>query len=113
MYKNFFSQGRPILQFKREDVENHFGLSRQKLASLAMLTGSDYTEGIHTVGPVTAMEILAEFPGRDLEPLRSFRRWHEEQREARAQGINKHHPLEKLSKLKLPEGNLRLLFCCE
>ena len=36
---------------------------------LALLTGSDYTEGVETVGPVTALEILAEFPGENLQPL--------------------------------------------
>ena len=42
---------------------------REKLVCLALLTGSDYTEGVETVGPVTAMEILAEFPGEGLRPL--------------------------------------------
>ena len=42
---------------------------------LALLTGSDYTEGVETVGPVTAMEILAEFPGDGLAPLQQFAAW--------------------------------------
>ena len=42
---------------------------RDKLVCLALLTGSDYTEGVETVGPVTAMEILPEFPGEGLTPL--------------------------------------------
>ena len=42
---------------------------------LALLTGSDYTEGVETVGPVTAMEILAEFPGDGLAPLQEFAAW--------------------------------------
>ena len=30
-------------------------MTRDKLVCLALLTGSDYTEGVETVGPVTAM----------------------------------------------------------
>ena len=55
---------------------------------VALLTGSDYTEGIDSVGPVTAMEILAEFAkqrsveGADekededaIATLRDFKQW--------------------------------------
>jgi len=42
---------------------------------LAMLTGSDYTEGIDNVGPVTAMEILAEFSGDGMVPLEGLKTW--------------------------------------
>uniref|UniRef100_F7AZS7 DNA excision repair protein ERCC-5 n=1 Tax=Callithrix jacchus TaxID=9483 RepID=F7AZS7_CALJA len=42
---------------------------------------NDYTEGIPTVGCVTAMEILNEFPGHGLEPLLKFSEWwHEAQK---------------------------------
>ena len=43
--------------------------------NLALLTGSDYTEGVETVGAVTAMEVLAEFPGDGLKPLEDFKAW--------------------------------------
>lgn len=44
---------------------------------LAELTGSDYTDGVESVGPVTALEILAEFPGSGLDPLKKFKAWWE------------------------------------
>ncbi|XP_015686207.1 DNA repair protein complementing XP-G cells-like, partial [Protobothrops mucrosquamatus] len=50
-------------------------LDRNKLINLAYLLGSDYTEGIPNVGYVTAMEILNEFPGRELEPLLKLIEW--------------------------------------
>lgn len=50
-------------------------MTRQQLISLALLTGSDYTEGLQGVGPVCALEILAEFPGEGLEQLENFKEW--------------------------------------
>ena len=69
--------------------------------NLALLTGSDYTEGVETVGAVTAMEVLAEFPGDGLAPLENFKVWSD--RVAPEIGMpvgNKTR--EKLRKLKLP-----------
>lgn len=40
---------------------------------MALLCGSDYTEGLPGVGPVTGVEILAEFPGAGIESLIKFR----------------------------------------
>ena len=47
-------------------------LDREMLINMALLCGSDYTEGIQGIGPVTALEILAEFPGFGLEKLQRF-----------------------------------------
>ena len=41
------------------------GLDREAMIRLAFLLGCDYTEGLIGVGAVTAMEILAEFPGEN------------------------------------------------
>ena len=75
IYKNFFNQDKHCEVFSSADIGKHFGLSREKLILLAMLTGSDYTDGIESVGPVTGLEVLAEFPGQGLESLRSFKSW--------------------------------------
>lgn len=50
-----------------------------------MLVGSDYTVGLQGVGPVTALEIIAEFATNRIEeigdpeelmiPLKRFRQW--------------------------------------
>lgn len=45
------------------------------MIALALLTGSDYTEGIEGVGGVRALEILAEFGGYGTDSLRKFRSW--------------------------------------
>ena len=49
------------------------GLTRDHLIVLAYLLGSDYVEGVEGVGVISAMELLRDFPGDGLEPLRKFR----------------------------------------
>ena len=63
VYKNFFNQEKFVEFFSSTELIQHFGMTREKLVQFALLTGSDYTDGIDTVGPVSALEILAEFPG--------------------------------------------------
>ncbi|XP_060625567.2 DNA excision repair protein ERCC-5 isoform X2 [Anolis sagrei] len=75
VYKNFFSQNKYVEYYQYVDFQNQLGLDRNKLINLAYLLGSDYTEGIPSVGYVTAMEILNEFPGRGLEPLLKLTEW--------------------------------------
>ncbi|XP_059352206.1 DNA excision repair protein ERCC-5-like [Daphnia carinata] len=75
VYKNFFNKGKYVEFFEAEDIHKVFKLGREKLVHLALLTGSDYTEGIQGVGPVCALEILAEFPSQGLEALEQFRDW--------------------------------------
>ena len=38
-------------------------MNRKRLIELALMLGCDYTEGIRGVGIITALEILADFPG--------------------------------------------------
>ncbi|XP_015035513.2 DNA repair protein complementing XP-G cells homolog isoform X1 [Drosophila pseudoobscura] len=61
VYKNFFAQNKHVLEFRAEQIEQTFNCNRGKLIQLACLVGSDYTTGIHGIGAVTAMEILASF----------------------------------------------------
>jgi len=75
VYKNFFDQEKYVEFFSHTELVQHFGLTREKLVCVALLTGSDYTEGVETVGPVTALEVLAEFPGEGISPLQDFKQW--------------------------------------
>ncbi|GBC08512.1 hypothetical protein RclHR1_08180006 [Rhizophagus clarus] len=73
IYKNMFSQQKYVECYLLQDLEKHMKLDREKLINLAILLGSDYTEGITGVGVVNAMEILNEFPGE--KGLEHFRDW--------------------------------------
>lgn len=70
VYKNMFNQGKYVECYLTSDMEKEYALDRKKLIQFAHLLGSDYTEGIPGVGPVTALEIVTEF--RDLV---EFREW--------------------------------------
>lgn len=61
VYKNMFNQSKFVECYLTSDMEKEYVLHRKKLISFAHLLGSDYTEGIPGIGPVTALEILTEF----------------------------------------------------
>ncbi|KAF4339090.1 DNA excision repair protein ERCC-5 [Fusarium beomiforme] len=73
VYKNMFNSNKFVECYLVSDIEKELSLSREQLISLAHLLGSDYTEGLAGVGPVTAVEILSEFPGKS--GLENFRDW--------------------------------------
>lgn len=73
VYKNMFNGNKFVECYLSGDLEKELSLSREQLISLAQLLGSDYTEGLPGVGPVTAVEILSEFPGKS--GLDDFRDW--------------------------------------
>ncbi|XP_068203412.1 DNA excision repair protein ERCC-5 homolog [Palaemon carinicauda] len=75
VYKNFFNQAKHVEFFKTDNIIANLGLNRDKMITLALLTGSDYTEGIESVGAVSAMEVLTEFPGEGIECLKAFKKW--------------------------------------
>lgn len=70
VYKNMFNQSKFVECYLATDLEKEYSLTRHKLIQIAHLLGSDYTEGIPTVGPVTALEILSDF-----ETLEEFGAW--------------------------------------
>ncbi|KAM0717295.1 hypothetical protein Q7P37_007147 [Cladosporium fusiforme] len=72
IYKNFFNQAKFVECYLASDFEKEFALTRQKMIDVAHLLGSDYTEGLPGVGPVTALEIIGEFPRLD-----DFKTWFE------------------------------------
>ncbi|ORY95368.1 hypothetical protein BCR43DRAFT_492882 [Syncephalastrum racemosum] len=81
IYKNMFNQRKYVECYVAQDIEREMQLDRRKLIQLAFLLGSDYTDGIPGIGPVAAMEILAEFSDEPdeadlLAPLRRFRAWY-------------------------------------
>ncbi|RUS22293.1 hypothetical protein BC937DRAFT_89766 [Endogone sp. FLAS-F59071] len=76
VYKNMFNQSRFVECYLLQDLEREMQLSRDKLVDMAYLLGSDYTEGLPGVGPVSALEILNEF-GQGLDGLKNFKEWWE------------------------------------
>lgn len=106
VYKNFFNKNKFVEYYQYVDFHNQLGLDRNKLINLAYLLGSDYTEGIPTVGCVTAMEILNEFPGHGLEPLQKFSEWWHEAQENKKIRPNPYDTKvkKKLRKLQLTPG---------
>ncbi|KAK0734403.1 hypothetical protein B0T26DRAFT_631590 [Lasiosphaeria miniovina] len=73
VYKNMFNGNKYVECYLAKDLEEELSLSRKQLIAIAQLLGSDYTEGLPGVGPVTAVEILSEFPGK--EGLEAFKEW--------------------------------------
>ncbi|PWW78510.1 hypothetical protein C7212DRAFT_278042 [Tuber magnatum] len=73
VYKNMFNQAKFVECYLASDLEKEYALDRARLIRIAHLLGSDYTEGVPTVGPVTAMELLAEFASDN--GLTEFKEW--------------------------------------
>ncbi|KAF2254567.1 PIN domain-like protein [Trematosphaeria pertusa] len=70
VYKNMFNAAKFVECYLANDLTSEFALTREKLIAVAQLLGSDYTPGIPGIGPVTALEILSEFPD-----LNDFSEW--------------------------------------
>lgn len=109
VYKNMFNSNKFVECYVGADLEKELSLSQDELISLALLLGSDYTEGIPGVGPVTAIEILSEFPGKT--GLNDFRAWWDDvQSQKRPKEADADSPFRKkfrrtqATKLFLPTG---------
>lgn len=70
VYKNMFNAAKFVECYLAAELEKEFLLDRRRLIRFAHLLGSDYTEGIPGVGPVTALEILTDF-----NTLTEFKDW--------------------------------------
>jgi DNA excision repair protein ERCC-5 len=74
VYRNVFDQKRYVEKYDSSYLESGLGLSRERLIILAMLLGSDYTDGVNGIGIVNALEILSAFPN-GIKGLEEFRDW--------------------------------------
>ena len=72
VYRYMFNDKQVVQCYLTSDLEKEFSLDQNRLIAAALLLGSDYTEGIPNVGPVTATELLAEFAD---EGLAGFKEW--------------------------------------
>lgn len=73
VYKNIFDERKYVETYLMKDIEEELGLNREKLVRMALLLGSDYTEGISGIGIVNAIEVVNAFPEED--GLKKFREW--------------------------------------
>ncbi|XP_037491577.1 DNA repair protein UVH3 isoform X2 [Jatropha curcas] len=73
VYKNIFDDRKYVETYFMKDIEKELGLNREKLIRMALLLGSDYTEGISGIGIVNAIEVVNAFPEED--GLKKFREW--------------------------------------
>jgi len=71
VYRNAFAQNKFMEEYDARDFERELGLNRDLLIRMAMLLGSDYTEGVRGIGIVNATEIIHAF-GEELE---EFAKW--------------------------------------
>ena len=72
IYKNMFNQKQYVECYLQQEIQAKFGLNQHRLIELGLLLGSDYTDGVKGIGPVLAMEILAEFGN-----LSDFKLWYD------------------------------------
>ncbi|VDM33775.1 unnamed protein product [Hydatigera taeniaeformis] len=51
----------PTSLYSLEDIREQLGLDRHQFVRIALLCGSDYTNGLDKIGPIKALEILSAF----------------------------------------------------
>lgn len=110
VYKNMFNGNKLVECYLSSDLDKELSLGREQLIALAMLLGSDYTDGLPGVGPVTAVEILSEFPLSE-GGLDAFKQWWADvQSQRRSKADDAPHPFRRkfrksqATKLFLPAG---------
>eukprot|EP00924_Labyrinthula_sp_SR-Ha-C_P016040 maker-scaffold_4-snap-gene-17.49-mRNA-1 protein AED:0.05 eAED:0.07 QI:0/0/0/1/0.5/0.33/3/0/417 len=109
VYKNIFMDKKFVEAYKMRDIEKKLRLNREKIILLALLLGSDYTEGVKNIGIVNGTEIVQEYP--TLEEFGQLKKWVESvsvrQRNTKASASRKEFWLKHKNVKKswvLPEG---------
>lgn len=54
----FIGEGGYVICYEMEDIQNKLGFGRNSLISLAVLLGSDYSNGVHGFGPEAACRLV-------------------------------------------------------
>ena len=78
IYKNLFHLNKYVEKYTNTLIKSKLGLTQNKLISLAMLLGSDYTDGVKGIGPVNGIEIIQTFCSEkesDFNGLKEFKNW--------------------------------------
>lgn len=63
VYRHMFNRKQHPQILNAADIEQHLGLTRERLILLAYVLGGDYADGVPGIGHVRAMEIVNEFSG--------------------------------------------------
>lgn len=74
VYKNIFHNQKFVEAFYAQDIARELGFSQDELIALALLLGSDYTDGVRGIGIVNATEVVTAYPG-GVTGLRAFKEW--------------------------------------
>lgn len=61
VYRNMFNRSKYVELYNAKEFERESGIGRTQLVSLAYLLGSDYTEGVRSLGIVKGVEIIKTF----------------------------------------------------
>ena len=73
VYRHIFSEKNYVERYRLRDIEHNLHLTVESMRLLALLLGSDYTEGVTGVGVVNAVEILQSHGS--IEALGEFKAW--------------------------------------
>jgi 5'-3' exonuclease len=74
VYRQLFRADHEIELYTAAEIATKCGLERRDLIDLALLVGSDYTDGVRNIGHVRATEIVALF--KPLGGLTRFAEWY-------------------------------------
>ncbi|XP_022764851.1 flap endonuclease GEN-like 2 isoform X2 [Durio zibethinus] len=59
-------EGGHVICYEMDDIEQKLGFGRNSLISLALFLGSDYSQGVHGLGPETACQIIKSVGDNDI-----------------------------------------------